>query len=103
VNLDRAIDVIEADGRGVIVYLPPPGDLLAEIQRAKGAQPAQPKPGPSAAEPLREYGLGAQVLRDLGVRRLRLLTNNPKKIAGIEGYGLTVVECVPVPPVHKCP
>ncbi len=45
---------------------------------------------------LRDYGIGAQILRDLGVRKMRLLTNNPKKIVGLEGYGLEVVERVPL-------
>ena len=45
---------------------------------------------------MREYGLGAQILVDLGVRNLRLLTNNPKKVIGLEGYGLNIVEQVPI-------
>jgi 3,4-dihydroxy 2-butanone 4-phosphate synthase/GTP cyclohydrolase II len=45
---------------------------------------------------LRDYGIGAQILRDLGVRKMRLLTNNPKKIVGLEGYGLEVVERLPI-------
>ena len=45
---------------------------------------------------LRDYGIGAQILRDLGVRKMRLMTNNPKKIIGLEGYGLQVVERVPI-------
>ena len=45
---------------------------------------------------LRDYGIGAQILADLGVRRMRLMTNNPKKIIGLEGYGLTVEERVPI-------
>ncbi len=45
---------------------------------------------------LRDYGVGAQILRDLGVRKMRLMTNNPKKIVGLEGYGMEVVERVPI-------
>jgi 3,4-dihydroxy 2-butanone 4-phosphate synthase/GTP cyclohydrolase II len=45
---------------------------------------------------LREYGLGAQILMDLGVRRIRLLTNNPKKVVGLDGYGLEIVQQVPI-------
>jgi 3,4-dihydroxy 2-butanone 4-phosphate synthase/GTP cyclohydrolase II len=45
---------------------------------------------------MRDYGIGAQILADLGVRRMRLITNNPKKMVGLEGYGLSVVERVPI-------
>ena len=45
---------------------------------------------------LREYGLGAQILSDLGVRRIRLMTNNPKKVVGLDGYGLEIVEQLPI-------
>jgi 3,4-dihydroxy 2-butanone 4-phosphate synthase/GTP cyclohydrolase II len=110
-NLGEAIDRIERAGRGVIVYLPPRGDLAAELKAvlrrnsdprsAPGhAAPSVPPPAGSAekpyAGPLREYGLGAQVLVALGVKRLSLLTNNPKKIAGIQGYGIELVEMVPL-------
>ncbi|HET9958713.1 MAG TPA: 3,4-dihydroxy-2-butanone-4-phosphate synthase [Polyangiaceae bacterium] len=97
-NLEEAIDRIEEAGRGVIVYLPPRGDLSAELSAREARHEASPpSEGQAAASrphsnTLREYGLGAQVLRDLGVRRLRLLTSNPKKIAGIQGYGLELVE-----------
>ena len=95
-NLHDAIDAIELEGRGVVVYLPSQGDLLAELQVAKGgARESTTKIKPVSA-PLREYGLGAQVLRDLGMRRLRLLTNNPMKLAGIEGYGIEILEFVPL-------
>lgn len=94
-NLPEAIDAIEAAGRGVIVYLPAQGDLLSEIKTASGnVHDAASLP----TEPLRDYGFGAQVLRDLGLRRLRLLTNNPKRLAGIEGHGLEIVEFVPLVP-----
>jgi 3,4-dihydroxy 2-butanone 4-phosphate synthase/GTP cyclohydrolase II len=50
---------------------------------------------------LRDYGIGAQILRNLGVRKMRLLTNNPRKLAGLAGYGLEVVERVPLPMTPK--
>lgn len=102
-NLFQAVDAIEKEGRGVIVYLPPRGDLRAELEsiarRTKSSPVAAPPPETRAhGGTLREYGLGAQVLRELGVRRIRLLTNNPRKIAGIHGYGLEVEASVPLVP-----
>ena len=104
-NLALAIDAIEQRGRGVVVYLPPRGDLKLELASVlaheRGGAPAQAAPA-APTRPhggtLREYGLGAQVLRALGVRRLTLLTNNPKKIAGIQGYGLEIAGSIPLPP-----
>jgi len=78
---------------------------LAALSRRHGA--ARSAPGhPSPAEtripgtPLREFGLGAQILQDLGLHRIHLLTNHPRRIAGIEAYGLEVVECVPLGPAQ---
>lgn len=51
---------------------------------------------------LRDYGLGAQILVDLGVRKLRLMTNNPRKVAGLQGYGLDIVERVPIEMPSRC-
>jgi 3,4-dihydroxy 2-butanone 4-phosphate synthase/GTP cyclohydrolase II len=91
-NLTRAIDAIEKEGRGVIVYLPPRGDLITELSAWQERREA--KQAPELTRPhggtLREYGLGAQVLRDLGLRKLRLITSSPKKIAGVQGFGLEV-------------
>jgi 3,4-dihydroxy 2-butanone 4-phosphate synthase/GTP cyclohydrolase II len=103
-HLDEAIDAIEREGCGVIVYLPPQTELSAELELllerrdAKSAPASIPPSLPSRPHggTLREYGLGAQVLRELGLNRIRLLTNNPRKIAGIQGYGLELVESVPL-------
>lgn len=107
-NLYEAVDAIERAGCGVIVYLPPHGNLVEELAAVTGqASAATKEAGQSPAQSastsgtLREYGLGAQVLRDLGIRQLRLLTNNPKKIAGIQGYGLEVKESVPLVSMGK--
>ncbi len=74
------------------MYLPPRGDLLFELsawQQRKTVIEEETSSRPHGGT-LREYGLGAQVLRDLGLRRLRLLTNSRRKIAGVEGFGLEV-------------
>ncbi|MEZ4337744.1 MAG: 3,4-dihydroxy-2-butanone-4-phosphate synthase [Sandaracinaceae bacterium] len=82
---------IEEEGRGVIVFIPPADiDLDADLAARTGGK-VRRRPM-EQGEVLREYGLGAQVLRDLGLRRIRLLTNRPRRIAGLEGYGLEVVE-----------
>jgi 3,4-dihydroxy 2-butanone 4-phosphate synthase/GTP cyclohydrolase II len=102
-NLQEAIDRIEAEGRGVIVYLPAKSDLKRQLEHlVVGGDPNKP-PEPSSPTneaphqgALREFGLGAQVLRELGLHELRLLTNNPRKIAGLEGYGLRIAETVPL-------
>ncbi|HTA92006.1 MAG TPA: bifunctional 3,4-dihydroxy-2-butanone-4-phosphate synthase/GTP cyclohydrolase II, partial [Polyangiaceae bacterium] len=109
-HLDEAIDAIEREGSGVIVYLPPQGDLRDDLERL--LRRLEPKSSPNSslrtsvpARPhggtLREYGLGAQVLRELGLCKIRLLTNNPRKIAGIQGYGLELVESVPLVSMQK--
>ena len=92
-NLRDSILRIEEEGRGVIVYIPPRGNLQREVDGYAAALVMVPGE-PHASDPLREFGLGAQVLADLGLRKIRLLTNNPRKIAGLHGYGLDVVESV---------
>jgi len=100
-NLREAIDVIEKAGVGVIVYFPSKSDLRGQLDAlvvrgdpGKPPPPSSPRNEIPQRSALREFGLGAQVLRQLGLQRLRLLTNNPRKIAGIHGYGLEVVDTV---------
>ena len=93
-HLRECFAKIESEGRGVIVYLPSRGDTRRELE-SYAAFRASP-PSASHDPPLREFGLGAQVLADLGLHKIRLLTNNPRKIAGIHGFGLDVVEKVPL-------
>jgi 3,4-dihydroxy 2-butanone 4-phosphate synthase/GTP cyclohydrolase II len=91
-QLRAALLAIDGEGRGVILYLPPNPDIGREIEQHvlhRGTTSADPGPE------LREFGLGAQVLRDIGLTRIRLLTNNPRKIVGLEGFGLDIVERVP--------
>ena len=93
-HLHEAIAQIEAEGRGALVYIAPRGDVKRELD-AWTAMKRSPPPT-VADEPLREFGLGAQVLADLGLQKIRLLTNNPRKIAGLPGFGLEVTERVPM-------
>ncbi len=96
-NLRAATAAIERDGRGVILYLPPRGDITRELDAwVKATSKSAEGPEGAPEPPLREFGLGAQCLVDLGLKRIRLLTNNPRKIAGLHGYGLEVCGSVPL-------
>lgn len=96
-NLRDSIRRIEAAKRGVIVYLPPRLAPAAELAQFVGdAAGPMSATNTSFDSPLREFGLGAQVLADLGLHKIRLLTNNPRKIAGLSGFGLEVTESVPL-------
>jgi 3,4-dihydroxy 2-butanone 4-phosphate synthase/GTP cyclohydrolase II len=88
---------IETEGRGVILYIPPRNDLASDVRYHLG----ELTPRLEADAVLREIGLGAQVLRDLGVRKMRLLTNQPRRIAAVEGYELEVVEQVLLRPAQS--
>jgi 3,4-dihydroxy 2-butanone 4-phosphate synthase/GTP cyclohydrolase II len=93
-HLHETIAQIEKEGRGALVYIAPRGDIGNELQAWRAMHDAPP---PTAgAAPLREFGLGAQILVDLGLTKIRLLTNNPRKIAGLHGFGLEVVARVPM-------
>jgi 3,4-dihydroxy 2-butanone 4-phosphate synthase/GTP cyclohydrolase II len=90
VALRDAIGRIEAEGRGAIVFFPGPMDLQADLAQRLGLD-VKPRTF-DTGEVLREYGIGAQILRAVGLSRLRLLTNRPRRIAGLDGYGLEIVE-----------
>jgi 3,4-dihydroxy 2-butanone 4-phosphate synthase/GTP cyclohydrolase II len=102
-QLHRAMEMIKKEGKGVILYMKQEGRGIGLINKLK-AYELQDK-GLDTVEAniklgfkpdLRDYGVGAQILVDLGVRKMRLMTNNPKKIVGLEGYGLKVVERVSI-------
>ena len=102
-QLNRAMQQIADVGVGVIVYMRQEGrgiglapKMHAYKLQEKGLDTVEANQQLGYAMDLREYGLGAQILVDLGVKHIRLLTNNPKKVVGLEGYGLDIVEQLPI-------
>ncbi len=102
-QLASAMQMIEAEGKGALVYLRQEGrgiglanKLHAYALQERGLDTVEANQKLGLPIDKRDYGIGSQILRDLGIRKIRLMTNNPKKIYGIDGYGLSIVEQVPL-------
>ena len=102
-QLQAAMEMIAAEGRGVVVYLDQEGRGIGLLNKLKayelqdaGADTVEANERLGFKPDLRNYGIGAQILLDLGLRSIRPMTNNPRKLVGLEGYGLRVAERVPI-------
>lgn len=107
-QLAKAMQVISQEGRGVILYMNQEGRGIGLVEKIKayhlqdkGMDTVEANEALGHKADLRDYGIGAQILVDLGIKNLRLFTNNPRKIIGLEGYGLRVVERVSLEIEHN--
>ena len=102
-QLHRAMAKVDQEGGGVVLYLRQEGRGIGLVNKIKayalqeqGLDTVQANEELGFKSDMRNYGIGAQILVDLGVRQMRLMTNNPKKMVGLEGYGLSIVEQVAI-------